>query len=326
MSTGTEARPATVEEPVMDPSMPICDPHHHMWDRPGNRYMPQDLLQDVNGNNVEKTVFIDCHSAYRKEGPEEMRPLGETEFMEKIAAQYTHAKTQIAAGIVGHANLVLGDAVAAVLEAHMDAGKGYFKGIRHSTAWAPNLTSYMNQPAGIMMDARFREGFARLGKLKLTFDAWLYSHQLPEVADLARAFPRTTIILDHVGGPISVGAPDNEDIERQWRKGIAGLKNLPNVYIKLGGLGMPVCGFGWEKRAQKPGSVELAQAMLPCYLYCIEQCGPERCMFESNFPVDKVSYSYTAMWNAFKRIATGFSASEKSALFHDTAVKAYGLK
>ena len=306
MTTATETRPTTVDEPVIDPSLPICDPHHHMWDRPGNRYMPQDLLQDVNGNNVVSTVFIDCHSAYRTEGPPEMRPVGETEFMQKIASQHTKSRTAIATGIVGHANLALGERVAPVLEAHIEAGKGHFKGIRHSTVWAANLSSYMNSPAGIMMDSKFREGFACLAKLNLTFDAWLYSHQLPEVADLARAFPGTTIIVDHVGGPINIGAPGHDEVEQHWRKNIATLKALPNVYIKLGGLGMPICGFGWDNRPVKPGSLELAEAMAPYYLYCIEQCGVSRCMFESNFPVDKVAYSYTAMWNAFKRIVKEF--------------------
>lgn len=325
MTIGTETRPSVIDEPVIDLSLPICDPHHHMWDRHGNCYMPLDLVQDVNGNNVVRTVFIDCHSAYRTDGPPEMKPVGETEFMQKIAAQYGRSKTLIAAGIVGHADLRLGDGVASVLEAHIAAGRGHFKGIRHSTAWAPNLSSYMNSSPGIMMDSKFREGFARLAKLNLTFDAWLYSHQLLEVADLARAFPDTHIVIDHIGGPINIGTPGHDEVAAKWRKSIASLKPLHNVYIKLGGLGMPICGFGWEKRAQKPSSVELAEAMAPFYLYCIEQCGASRCMFESNFPVDKVSYSYTVMWNAFKRIAKGFSASEKAELFHNTSATAYRL-
>jgi len=315
----------TVEKPV-ETLLTICDPHHHMWDRPGNRYMPGELLDDVNGNNVVRTVFIDCYSAYRMEGPPEMMPVGETEFMQIIASASRTGKTQIAAGIVGHANLTLGEKVAPVLEAHIAAGKGFFKGIRHSTAWDANLRSYMNSPRGLMVDSKFQEGFAQLGKFGLSFDAWLYFHQLPEAAKIALIFPNTTIIVDHIGGPINVGSPGHDGVMAEWKKGIAALRQLQNVYIKLGGLGMPVCGFDWDKRAERPGSAELAAAMAPYYLYCIEQCGVNRCMFESNFPVDRVSYSYTAMWNAFKRIVKDFSAAEKSALFHDTAARAYRLE
>jgi predicted TIM-barrel fold metal-dependent hydrolase len=314
------------DEKPIEPLLPICDPHHHMWDRPGNRYMPEEFLQDVNGNNVVRTVFVECHSGYRTEGLSEMRPVGEIEFMQKISAQHARGKILIAVGIVGHANLTLGDRVTAVLEAHIAAGKGHFKGIRHSTAWAANVGSYMNSPQGLMMDSKFREGFARLGKLNLTFDAWLYSHQLPEVANLVKAFPDTRIIVDHIGGPLDAGLPGHSEIVGEGKKQIATLAPLPNVYIKLGGLGMPVCGFGWDKRAEKPGSTILAKAMAPFYLYCIEQCGVNRCMFESNFPVDKVSYSYTTMWNAFKLIVKDFTAAEKAALFHNTAALVYRLE
>jgi len=329
----------TIEEPI-DPELPICDPHHHLWDRParedrpGNRYLLDELLQDSGGgHNILQTVFIECRSMYREDGPEEMRPIGETEFVQGIAAQSAsgqYGTTRVAAGIVSHANLTLGKAVAPVLEAHIAASSNRFRGIRHSSVWdaSTDIRPYMNPPKGLLLDSRFREGFGYLQKYGLSFDAWLYHPQITELADLARAFPDTTIILDHVGGLIGIGpyAGKREEVFQQWKSGITEVSTCPNVVVKLGGLGMPVCGFGWNGQTAPPTSTGLAEAMAPYYHWCIERFGVDRCMFESNFPVDKVSYSYTVMWNAFKRISEDFSASEKAALFHDTAVRVYRLK
>jgi predicted TIM-barrel fold metal-dependent hydrolase len=329
----------TIAEPI-DPELPICDPHHHLWDRParddrpGNRYLLDELLQDSRGgHNILQTVFIECRSMYRTDGPEEMRPVGETEFVQGIAAQSAsgqYGTTRIAAGIVSHADLTLGNAVAPVLEAHIAASSNRFRGIRHSSVWdaSTDIRPYMNPPKGLLLDSKFREGFGYLQKYGLSFDAWLYHPQITELADLARAFPDTIIILDHVGGLIGIGpyAGKREEVFQQWKNGITDVSTCPNVVVKLGGLGMPVCGFGWNERTAPPTSIELAEAMAPYYNWCIERFGVDRCMFESNFPVDKVSYSYTVMWNAFKRISEGFSPEEKAALFHDTAVRVYRLE
>jgi predicted TIM-barrel fold metal-dependent hydrolase len=328
----------TMEEPV-DPELPICDPHHHLWDRPalrdrpGNRYLLEELLQDTGGgHNVVQTVFVECRSMYRKDGPHQMRPVGETEFVQGIAAQSAsgqYGTTSVAAGIVGHADLTLGAAVAAVLEAHIAASSNRFRGIRHSSVWdaSTDIRPYMNPPKGLILDSKFREGFGCLQKYGLSFDAWLYHPQLTELADLARAFPNTPIIVDHIGGLLGVGpyAGKREEVFQQWKTGMTELSTCPNVVVKLGGLGMPVCGFGWNERTTPPSSTELAEAMAPYYHRCIEQFGVNRCMFESNFPVDKVSYSYTVMWNAFKRICEDFSPEDRAALFHDTAVRVYRL-
>jgi len=328
----------TMEEPI-DPELPICDPHHHLWDwptrrdRPNNRYLLEELLQDIGeGHNIVQTVFVECRSMYRSCGPQEMQPVGETEFVQGIAAQSAsgqYGATRVAAGIVSHADLTLGAAVAAVLEAHIAASANRFRGIRHSSAWdaSTNIRSYTNRNKGLLLDSKFREGFGCLQKYDLSFDAWLYHPQLPELANLARAFPDTTIIVDHIGGLLGIGpyAKKREEVFQQWKKGIAELSTCPNVVVKLGGLGMPVCGFGWNERKTPPNSNELAEAMAPYYHWCIEKFGVERCIFESNFPVDKVSYSYSIMWNAFKRICENFSLREKAALFHDTAVRVYRL-
>jgi len=326
-------------EEIIEPELTICDPHHHLWDRvaredrPRNTYLLDELLADIgNGHNIVKTVFVECRSMYRQDGPEEMRCVGETEFVQGIAAQSAsgqYGTTRVAAGIVSHADLTMGTAVAPVLEAHIAASANRFRGIRHSTVWdaSPEITRYMSPPKGLLLDTKFREGFGCLHKYGLSFDAWLYHHQITELASLARAFPDTTVILDHVGGIIGTGpyVSMREEIFQQWKNSIAELSACPNVVVKLGGLGMPVCGFGWDERATPPDSTELAEAMTPYYLWCIERFGVERCMFESNFPVDKASYSYTVMWNSFKLIVEDFSPLEKAALFHDTAVRVYRL-
>ena len=321
----------TMEDPL-DPDLPICDPHHHLWDRPGSRYVLEDLLQDTGaGHNIVQTVFVECRSEYRTDGPEEMRPLGETEFVESIAvrsASGQYGAMRAAAGIVGFADLTLGAAVAPVLEAHTAASKDRFRGIRHISAWdgSPDIRSSAGT-AGLLLDPKFREGFACLQQYGLSFDAWLYHPQIADLTDLAKAFPGTTIILDHVGGPLAIGpyAGQREKVFEDWKEAIAALSTCPNVVVKLGGLGMPICGFDWHERAAPPPSEELAATMAPYYMWCVEQFGASRCMFESNFPVGKVSYSYTVMWNAFKRIARDFSPEDRAALFHDTAVRAYRL-
>lgn len=329
----------TMEDPI-DPDLPICDPHHHLWDRPNlqwlhpdKRYLLEELLQDTGGgHNIVKTVFLQCGSMYRKGGPPEMQPVGETEFVQGIAAQSAsgqYGMTNVAAGIVGFADLTLGTAVAPVLEAHIAASRNRFRGIRNASVWdeSPDIRSYRNYPKGLLLDPKFQEGFACLQKYGLSFDAWLYHTQLMELVDLARAFPDIPIILDHIGSPIGSGpyAGKRKEVFQEWKSGIAVLATCLNVVVKLGGLGMPLCGFGWHEQATPPNSAELANAMAPYYRWCIEQFGVNRCMFESNFPVDKISYSYTVLWNAFKRISKGFAPEDRAALFHDTAVKVYRL-
>ena len=321
----------TVEE-ALEPGLPICDPHHHFWDRPNDRYFLDDLLSDLSGgHNVVRTVFIECRSMYRKDGPDEMRPLGEIEFVQGIAAQSAsgqYGATDVAAGIVAFADLALGAEVERVLEAHQAASQR-FRGVRHITAFdaSVDVPRPRTFPEGLLGDAKFREGFAVLEKLGLSFDAYLYHPQLHEVAGLANAFPGVTIILNHVGGPLGVGpyAGKREQIFQEWKESMAAVATCPNVVVKVGGLVMPVCGFDWHERPMPITSRELAQGTAPYYLYCIEQFGPDRCMFESNFPVDKIACSYTVLWNAFKRLAHDFSPSEQAALFHGTAARVYRL-
>ncbi|HEX3574978.1 MAG TPA: amidohydrolase family protein [Rhodopila sp.] len=321
-------------ETILEPGLPIVDPHHHLWERPDWVYMLDDLLADINsGHNIVATVFVQCRSMHRASGPEAFRPVGETEFVNGVAAMSAsggYGPTQICAGIVGHVDLRNGDASRAVLEAHIRAGGGRFRGIRHITAWDAD-SGLMNPayapPPRLMYDETFRKGFACLAPLDLSFDAWLYHPQIPDVTALARAFPDTRICLNHVGGPLAIGpyAGRRPEIFETWSKSIRDLAACPNVVVKLGGMAMRINGWDFHTKAEPPSSAELAAAWKPYVETCIEAFGASRCMFESNFPVDKGSYGYAVFWNACKILAQGASAAEKADLFSGTAARFYRL-
>ena len=325
---------APAAEEILDPALPIVDPHHHLWDHPGQRYLLDEWLADTgSGHRIESSVFVECMAFYREDGPPALRPIGETEFANGVAAMAASGRygpTRACAAIVGHADLRLGVAVREVLEAQIAAGNARLRGIRHTAGWDADervRRSHSNPPPQLYLDRRFREGFAELAPLGLSFDAWQYHPQLPELIALARDFPQTTIVLDHVGGPLGIGpyAGLAEATFARWKRDIAELAGCPNVVVKLGGLGMKVGPFGFHRRGVPPTSLELAEAYRPWIETCIEGFGAARCMFESNFPVDKVSVSYPVLWNAFKRLAAGASADERAALFSATASRVYRL-
>jgi predicted TIM-barrel fold metal-dependent hydrolase len=319
-------------ETALEPELPICDPHHHLWEYPTSRYLREEFLQDIDaGHRVLKTVHIECLMWYRSAGPAELRPVGETEFIHRVAELDERAcgQRRIAAGIVGFADLTLGAAVLPVLKAHL-AASDRFKGIRYATAWDPSSeirATHTHPTAGLLLDPTFRAGFECLARLGLSFDAWLYHTQFPDLAHLARAFPTVTIVLDHMGGPLGIGpyAGRRAELLADWRARLAERAGCPNVVVKLGGRTMPMSGYGWHKRHAPPGSEELAAAMAPYYRVCIELFGAQRCMFESNFPFDRASCSYVVLWNAYKRVSQDYSAAERRALFHDTAERVYRL-
>ncbi len=322
-------------EEILEPDLPIVDPHHHLWDRPEWRYLLDEFLADINtGHNVIATVFVQCRSMHRASGPEAMKPVGETEFVNGIAAMSASGRygaCKVAAGIVGHADLTLGAAVEEVLHAHIAAGGGRFRGIRHILTWDEDrslLNPAYTPPKDLMQSTGFREGFARLAPLDLSFEAWLFHPQILELAELASAFPDTKIVLNHVGGPIGIGAyaGKRDEVFEVWEKGIRTLAERPNAYVKLGGIGMRVNGFGFEQAPGPPSSQKLADTWKPWIQTCIEAFGADRCMFESNFPVDKGSYGYAAYWNACKRLASGASEAEKTDLFSGTAKRFYRLE
>ena len=318
---------AKLHEDIIDPAQPIIDPHHHLWRARPDRYLLQDLAADIQtGHNVLATVFIQCGSEYRTDGPPELRPVGETEF---VVRESEAAGNGACAGIVGHADCTLGERIDSVLQAHVEAGGGRFKGIRHSATYDAGIapTSPPGAPPGLYKDPAFRGGFARLQRFGLTFEAWLYHPQLADLLDLLRAFPEQKVVLNHVGGPLGVGpyADRRAEVFAQWRAYITELAECRNLHIKLGGLAMAVNGFGFDQQPLPPSSGELAAAWRPYFEHAIETFGADRCMFESNFPVDKGMCAYPVLWNAFKRIAAGCSADEKAALFHRTAQLFYNL-
>jgi len=347
------------DEPVIEPDLPIVDAHHHLWLLPEGsiaemekrdsiyapalaptfrrhaRYLLDEFLADVSsGHNIRSTVFVDAGAMYRADGEESMRSVGEVEFVNGVAAMSASGRfgeSRICAGIVGGVNLSLGDAVVEVLEAHLRAGGTRYRGVRSAQVVAHDADWRILGPGvGIpylLLDRRFRDGFHHLHRLGLSFDVWLFEPQLPELIDLARSSPDTSIILNHVGGPLGIGryAGQREARFPVWLRNIQTLARCQNVTVKLGGLGLPFPGF--SSFGKEPGATSevLASEWRPYVESCIEAFGPDRCMFQSNFPVDAASGSYRAIWNAFKRLTVGASAHEKAALFGGTATRIYRL-
>ena len=328
---------ALTQEPALEPEIPICDPHHHFWDFrtervPYQRYLLHELAADINsGHNVRSTVFVEARSMYRTDGPEELRPVGEVEFVQGLAAASAsglYGPGRAAAAIIGRADLKLGAGVEPVLEALQAASPNRFRGIRHSVGWDPHPEVPSREAEGVLASEHYRAGAGVLERMGLCLETGVMFPQLPELADFAKSVPDLTIILNHIGGLMRTGPYGNRDEEvlATWRSGIAAVGACPNVIIKLGGIGMPRYGFDWHTRDQPIGSEELAESMAPFMNHCIEQFGPSRSMFESNFPVDKVAYSYNVMYNAFKRLSKGYSANERAAMFHDTAARVYRIE
>ena len=336
MPFGNDDWLALTEESPIEPATQICDPHHHFWDKrlqsiPYQRYLLHELMRDLaSGHNVQSTVFVEARSMYRASGPVELRPVGEVEFVQGLAAASAsgiYGETRAAAAIVGHADLKLGEGVSPVLESLQAASPNRFKGIRHNVTWSPDPSIEDRETQGIMSNDSFRAGARVLAGMGLSLDVMLSFPQLNELADFARALPELPIILNHMGGVSRTGiyAGRDDEVIPMWREGIRAVAQCPNVVCKVGGMGMPRWGFGWHARDIPIGSEELSESMAPWMNYCIEQFGSERCMFESNFPPDKVSFSYNVMYNAFKLLSQGYSPAERANLFHDSAVRAYSI-
>ena len=332
-----EAWLATAEpEPVIDPELPIVDTHHHLWLRGGHRYLLDELLADIDTghHNVVATVFEECHSHYRADGPPEMRPVGETEFVAGIAAMSAsgnYGKSRVAAGIVGAADLTLGDRVEPVLLAQLHAAGGRFRGVRHSAGYDPDPVignSGSEMQPHLYQRADFRAGLRRLSALGLSFDAWCYHPQLGDVTQLARAFPATPIVMCHVGGFLGYGPYGGRRDEEfaKWKRSMTELAGCPNVVVKLGGMINRGAAYDFHSGAKPPSSAIIAEAWRPFVETCIELFGASLCMYESNFPVDKMGVSYAALGNAFKRITAGASTDEKLAIFGGTARRVYRLE
>lgn len=323
---------AARKEEIVEPEMPIVDPHHHVWDMPGNRYMFDEVLEDFqSGHNVIASVHVQCHSMYREDGPEEMRPVGETEFVNGVAAQSAsgeYGPSRVCAGIVGTADLMLGSRIEPVLQAHLSAGGGRFRGIRPTLAWheSAQVRALDIQPH-ILMQKQAREAIRRVADLGLTLDVWVFFTQLDEVLDVCRQFPHLKVIVNHAGGPVGIGPYEGkrEEVFKIWSKKIEFLSACPNTTIKLGGLAMRYGGFAFNTLPQPPSSDLLVEKWTPYIDACIQRFGPARCMFESNFPVDRGMCNYHVLWNAFKKMTHQYSPEERRYLFSKTALDTYKL-
>jgi len=322
------------DEAALEPDLPIVDPHHHLW-RDNQAlaayaldYMAPDLAADAAGHNVVATVYLECHQGYRTEGPQALRPVGETQFA--VAAGGRYGQTEVCAGVVSYADLMLGEAVGEVLDAHIEAGCGRLRGVRNMLTCCDDPAvpaAYLAAPPGRLLEPAMRAGGQALARRGLTFDTWIFQPQLGELAAFADAVPDLTIVLDHVGGYMAIGgfAERPQETFAAWRTALVDLARRPNVVMKVGGMGMGMISPAFAAAEEKPSSAEMAEAWKPLFETCVELFGAERCMLESNFPVDRPAGSYRRFWNAFKRLAAGASANEKTALFSGTANRVYSL-
>lgn len=319
-------------EQIVDPEVPIVDPHHHLWDHPGDRYLAAEAESDFSrSHRVLSTVHVQCRSNYREHGPDALKPVGETEFVRQVAKRTIadNHSLQLCAGIVGTVDLLLGADVQPVLEAHIEAGDGLFRGIRPMVVWHESQEILPASTAkGILTAAPTRAAVACIEKMGLTLDVWAFFTQLKDVATICRNHPDLTIVINHTGGPLGIGtyATMRDQVFAEWRSRVEELAALPNTVIKLGGLAMRYAGFGFNERPVPPSSDDLFAAWNPYMRLCVELFGPQRSMFESNFPVDKAMCSYAVLWNAFKKIAADFSNTERTHLFSGTAARVYRLK
>lgn len=320
-------------EDVLEADLPIIDPHHHLWIEDGVPYLGTEIMSDLaSGHRVLSTVFVQAHYGYRDDLPAELAPVGETEKVRAIAeaCQVAGCPARVAEGIVAFADLTRGHRAASVIAAHAGAAGGALRGIRHGVSrdsHFPEGIVLRPAPAGLLANPDYRAGLRVVQDAGLSYDAMLYHQQLPELTELARAMPDLPIILDHMGTLLGVGPYEDMRAEAfaAWRRDMAELARCPNVVVKVGGMGMIICGARWHERLLPPSSQELAEACRPQVEACIELFGADRCMFESNFPVDKAMYSYRTVWNAFKRLTAGAGADERTALFSGTAARAYRL-
>ena len=323
----------TVEEAI-EPDLEIVDPHHHLWDtvtRYG-RYELDDLRTDAGaGHRVVQTVFIDCGANYRPDGPAALRPVGESEYVAGRADESDRTDGVVIAAIVSHADLTLGSGVAEVLAAHEEAAGGRFRGIRHAGARAddPEIPpSRVEPPAGLYRQPGFQAGARALAERGHSFEAWQYHHQLDDVLALATAVPELPIVVNHLGGPLGVGsfAGRWDEVHGQLRRGLEPLAGCENVTVKVGGVGMTRFGTGWEDRDRPPTSDEVVDRWGDLIRWTIDTFGPNRCMFESNFPVDGETVGYAVLWNAFKKASSGYDGSERADLFAGTARRVYRIE
>lgn len=318
-------------EPISEPDLPIIDAHHHLWAAgdPFPYYIEHFRSDLASGHNILGTVFVECLAQYHRDGEEALRPVGETTFIQSACPPGPpETGTAVAAGIVGWADLTQPRLAARTMDAHIEAGKDRFKGVRHNVGWHADtsLIGPRRCPPHLLLDNAFRAGLAEVARRGLSYDVWLFHRQLAELAATADVLPNLTFVLNHFGGPATSDATPSgrQMIFDDWRTALFAVAERPNIYLKLGGVGMPCYGFDYSTR--RPDSIALAAALQPYIDTAIEAFGPQRCMFESNFPVDKQGISYPVLWNAFKAATREFTASERHSLFFETARHVYRIR
>jgi predicted TIM-barrel fold metal-dependent hydrolase len=326
-----------VTEAPLEPLLPIIDAHHHLWPEAPVPHMEPYGVEALTadkvgaGHNIVATIFAEAYTRYRPDGPPALRPVGETEFVDRVGREADAAGGRgagLCAAIVAHADMMLGGAVEEVLEAHRAASPDRLRGIRYLIAHDRDYPGALPSQPDTLEHPKFQEAFARLARQGLSFDVWLMHPQLPQLERLLARFPETTVILDHVGSPMGTGRYANGGAEgfEEWRRGMRLVAQHPNVFLKLGGLNMEYTRLGAPIEADKPWPSErIAQTQERHMHTAIDLFGPSRCMFESNFPVDRMSTSYTILWNSLKRMATRYSAAERGELFFGTAQRVYRL-
>ncbi len=331
------------DETQLYPDLPIIDAHHHLYDHASDgfaamtrrrRFLIDDYLEFVgDGHNLVATIAVEAHGMYAADGPQERRAVNETEFLNGQAAMSRtgfYGRARVASGIIGWADLRRGAAVREVLEAYLAAAPQRFRGIRQEGMWDadPSVLGPMStKDAHQYLDDDFRRGFAELAPLGLTFDAFLLAPQIPDATDLARSFPDTTIVLDHLGHPVGIGAHAGklEEEFAAWRTDMGQLAGCPNVFVKMGGLGTFLSGSP-TYHADPPASSEaLAAEWRPYAETAVELFGADRVMFESNAPTDG-SGPFDIVCNAYKRILAGGSDAERADVFAGTAARAYRVE
>jgi predicted TIM-barrel fold metal-dependent hydrolase len=320
-------------EDVLEPDLPIVDSHHHLWVERQTPYLLEELTKDLtSGHRIEATVCVQAHYSYRADGPEDLRPVGETEAVSEIRKEAVrrHLTTNVAASIVGFVDLLRGDSAEDAIVAHKAAAPDAFRGVRHSVSrdeHFPDGIVIRPAPRGLLGDTQYRAGLRAVQRASLSYDAMLYHGQLDELSDCAQALPDLPIVLDHYGCPLGVGPYESyrSEVFQTWKRALQRLAARPNVSVKLGGLGMIVCGAKWHEAPRPPSSLQLAEDWRPMFETVVELFGTSRCMVESNFPVDKAMWSYRTLWNAFKRLTCDYSSRERDDLFRGTANRFYRL-
>ncbi len=325
------------QEAALEPDLPIVDAHHHLWPLPkAHAYLLEEFTADIrnSGHTVEATVYVDCFVMYRRDGPEHLKCVGETEFaigMGAMSRSGSYGPTRVAEAIVGYADLRGGALAAETLDAHQQAANGRFKGVRQSAKWDPDPRvrgSFGNAPPGLLLDEAFNQGFAEVAKRGLVFEASVFHPQISDVVTLARRHENTTIVLNHCGSPVghSAYADKDEDVYRVWLKDMSALAQCPNVFVKLGGLVIHLANFDYGAASKPPSSELIADLWRPFVEPCVELFGAQRCIAQSNFAVDKAAMSYGTYWNALKRITAGASQEEKGFIYRDTAKRVYQIE